>query len=405
MTTLTKNEKLSQLFPEDLFLQATTLTDGEIDVLMELEAAMEKHLRPVITEHSEKGLFPFEAFGKVVADVKILSDDRLFEDKTAENYVHSQYYNTYLYYVMARFDVSMATFMAVHAGLGYYTFLFGGSDEQKAKWLPKFQSFELQTCFALTEPDHGSDIAGGLATSAKRDGDKWIINGEKRWIGGAGSADLIPVFARDIEDNKIKCFVVKKGQAGLRVDKIENKIGLRMVQNGHIYLEDVEVLESDRLPHINGFRDVANILYATRAIIGVLATGNSAGAYRASLNYTSERVQFGKKLTNFQLVQEKLARIVSNLQSQIAINARVADLQTEGQYDEVRSSIAKMQNSKLMRENAALAREICGGNGILVEYDVARFFTDAEAIYTYEGTHEINSLVIGRAITGESAFV
>lgn len=178
MTTLTKNEKLSQLFPEDLFLQATTLTDGEIDVLMELEAAMEKHLRPVITEHSEKGLFPFEAFGKVVADVKMLSDERLFADKTAENYVHSQYYNTYLYYVMARFDVSMATFMAVHAGLGYYTFLFGGSDEQKAKWLPKFQSFELQTCFALTEPDHGSDIAGGLATSAKRDGDKWILNGE-----------------------------------------------------------------------------------------------------------------------------------------------------------------------------------------------------------------------------------
>lgn len=405
MTTLTKNEKLAKLFPEDLFFQASALTEGEIDVLLELEEALEKYLRPVITKHSEKGAFPFEAFAQVANEVKYLSDARLFADKDAENYVHSQYYNTYLYHVLARFDVSIATFVAVHAGLGYYSFLFGGTEEQKAKWLPKFQNFELQTCFALTEPEHGSDIAGGLATSAKRDGDKWILNGEKRWIGGAGSADLIPVFARDMDDNKIKCFVVKKGQKGLRVDKIENKIGLRMVQNGHIYLEDVEVLEEDRLPNINGFRDVANILYATRAIIGVLATGNSAGAYRSALAYTNDRDQFGKKLTNFQLIQEKLARIVSNLQSQIAINARIADLQTEGSYDEVRSSIAKMQNSRLMRENAALAREICGGNGILVEYDVARFFTDAEAIYTYEGTHEINSLVIGRALTGKSAFL
>lgn len=405
MTALTREEKLEQLFPEDLLKQSNTLTDGEIDVLMELEEALEKHLRPVVTEFYEKGAFPHEAFAKVVQEVKILSDERLFEDPEAENYVHSQYYNTYLYHVLARFDVSTATFTAVHAGLGYYTFLFGGSEEQKAKWLPKFQSFDLQTCFALTEPDHGSDIAGGLATTATRDGDKWILNGEKRWIGGADTADLLPVFARDTEDNQIKAFVVKKGQAGLSVENIPNKIGLRMVHNGHITLDNVEVLEEDRLPNINSFKDVANILYATRAIIGVLASGNAAGAYRAALKYTKDREQFGKNLTKFQLVQEKLARIVSNVQSQMAINARIADLQTEGQYDEVRSSIVKMQNALLSRESVALAREICGGNGILYDYDVARFFTDSEAIYTYEGTHEINALVIGRAITGKSAFV
>lgn len=337
MAEITREEKLEQLFPEDLMKQSEALSDGELDVLVELEAALEKHLRPVITEHYEKGAFPFEAFGKVVEEVNILSDERLFEDPAADNYTHSQYYNTYLYHVLARFDVSIATFLAVHAGLGYYTFLFGGSEEQKAKWLPKFQNFELQTCFGLTEPDHGSDIAGGLATTATRNGDKWVLNGEKRWIGGADSADLIPIFARDTEDKKIKAFVVKKGQDGLSVENIPNKIGLRMVHNGHITLENVEVLEEDRLPNIEGFGDVANILYATRAIIGVLASGNTAGAYRAALKYTKEREQFGKNLTSFQLIQEKLSRIAANIQSQMAVNARIAELQSDGMYDEVRS--------------------------------------------------------------------
>lgn len=380
MADLSREEKLQQLFPEDLLKQSDSLTDGELDVLMELEEALEEHLRPVITEYYEKARFPFEEFYKVMSDVKVLSDERLFEDPEAENYVHSQHYNTYLYHVLARFDVSIATFLAVHAGLGYYSFLFGGSEEQKAKWLPKLQNFELQTCFALTEPSHGSDIAGGLETSATREGDTWVLNGQKRWIGGADSADIIPVFARDTEDKKIKAFVVKKDQKGLKIENIENKIGLRMVHNAHITLENVEVLEEDRLPNINGFKDVANILYATRAIIGVLASGNTAGAYRAALKYTSEREQFGKTLTNFQLIQEKLSRIAANLQSQMAVNARIADLQSDGQYDEVRSSVVKMQNALLSRESVALAREICGGNGILYDYDVARFFTDAEAI-------------------------
>lgn len=400
-----KVEKLKALFPEDLYQFSSVLSDNEIDVLTEVEAALEKHLKPVITEHTEKATFPFDEYRKVLEEVQFLKDDRLFDENDEDRYLPSQQYYTYLFHILSRFDTSIATFTGVHAGLGYYSFLFGGSEEQKKEWLPKLQALELQTCFGLTEPDHGSDVAGGLATTAKKEGNKWIINGEKRWIGGAGTADLIPVYARDVEDGKIKCFVVKKGQAGLRVDKIEYKNALRMVQNGHIYLENVEVDDADRLPNINGFKDVARILYATRSMVAVLATGVTVGAYKAAMKYTNNRVQFGKKLTQFQLIQEKLSRMIGNITAQMSINAQLTNLQTAGKYDEVRSSIAKMQNSLLMRESVAYAREICGGNGIVLENDVARFFQDAEAIYTYEGTHEINALVIGRAITGEGAFI
>ena len=401
---MSKAEKLAQLFPEDLYKFSDCLTEKEVDVLMEVEAALEKHLRPVITEHSEKAEFPMDAFYAFVNEVAIMSDPRLYEDRE-DKYTPSQYYYAYLWYLMSRFDTSIATFFGVHGGLGYYTFLLGGSPEQVERWVPKLQNFELQTCFGLTEPEHGSDIAGGLATTATRQGDKWIINGEKRWIGGAGSADVLPIFARDTEDNKIKCFILEKGQKGLTIDKIENIIALRMVQNGHITMKDVEVADDHRLVNINGFKDVARVLYVTRSGVANLAAGNSAGAFRAALKYTKERKQFTKSLVEFQLVQEKLARMQANVISELALITQIAKLQTSGEFDEVRSSIAKMFNSLRSRETVALAREVCGGNGITYDYDVARFFQDAEAIYTYEGTHEVNSLVIGRAITGKGAFV
>lgn len=400
-----KVERLKVLFPEDKYLFSTKLSESEIEVLEELDKALEKHLTPVLTQHTENATFPFDEFYKVVEEVKFLSDPRLYSENDSLRYVPSQYYFTYLFHLLSRFDTSIATFAGVHAGLGYYSILIGGSEEQKSDWLPKLQSFELQTCFALTEPEHGSDVAGGLATTVRKEGNQWIINGEKRWIGGAGTADIIPVYARDEADGKIKCFIVKKNQKGLKVDKIENKNALRMVQNGHIYLTNVVVDDDNRLPNINGFKDVAKILYATRSMVAVIATGLTVGAYRSALDYTSSRYQFGKKLTQFQLIQEKLSRMLGNITSQMAVNAQIAELQTAGEYDEVRSSIAKMQNSLLMRNSVALAREMCGGNGIIYENNVARFFQDAEAIYTYEGTHEINALVIGRSITGDTAFI
>jgi len=401
-----KKEKLQKLFPEDLFEVTRRLSENEVDVLLAVEAGLEKHLRPVITEHTEKGEFPIEAFNDFVQETQLLTDPRLYEGrKQGDSWLPSQYYTVFLWYLLARFDTSISTFCGVHAGLGYYSFLLGGSKEQVAKWAPKIQRFELQTCFGLTEPNHGSDVAGGLDTTATRKGDTWIINGEKRWIGGAATADILPIYARDTTDNKVKCFIIKKGQPGLRVEKIENKIALRMVQNGHIYLDNVRVAEADRLQNINGFKDVARILYATRSGVASIAAGVTSGSYLAALNYVKGREQFGKNLASYQLVQEKLARLQANVSAELALCAVLADMEAEGRFDEVRSSIGKMNNALLMRDSVALAREICGGNGIVLDYDVARFFQDGEAIYSYEGTHEINALVIGRAITGVSAFI
>lgn len=404
---MTKLEKMKALFPEDLYEYSANLTEGELDVLTELNASLEKHLRPVLVDYIEKGRFPRAEFDQVMSEVGIYTDERLYEEfpEGDKKYLPSQHYQSFLIYTLARFDTSIATFTAVHAGLGYLTFLRGGSEEQVERFVPKLRSFEWQTCFALTEPDHGSDIAGGLEATAKREGDKWIINGEKRWIGGAGTADVIPVYARDIQDGKIKCFVVKKGQEGLRVDIIENKMSLRMVENGHIYLENVEVDETDRLQNINGFKDVASILYGTRAMVANLATGNAAGAYLSALEYTSKREQFGRQTSGFQLIQEKLSTMLIELNAMLGYTNQLATLQAQGGFSEVRSSMAKMYTAKASRHVVALAREVCGGNGIVLDHGVGRHFIDAEAIYTYEGTHEINALVIGRAITGQGAFV
>lgn len=398
-----KLDILKELYPEDMFEYASGLTEGEVEVLQHAREILEKELRPVINEHWDKATFPFEKFYKL-ADAGIMNNPKLFVGREGKR-KPSQLYNFFLYYELARFDASVATFYTVHGGLGYNTILIGGSEEQVNEFAPKVENFEWQTCFALTEPLHGSDIAGGLATTAKREGDKWILNGEKRWIGGADTADIIPVFARDVEDKKIKTFMVRKGAAGYNAEPIPNKASLRAIQNAHITMKDVEVPETDRLQKINGFKNVADILIHTRADVAHIATGVTGGAYVAALKYVKERDQFGRKVGEFQIIQEKLARMQANVVSAIGYSVRLAELLEEGKYEMVNSSLAKMHNSIRMRETVALAREIVGGNGITLETDVARFFADAEAIYTYEGTHEINALIVGREIVGKGAFV
>ena len=398
-----KEEILRELYPEDMFEYGKGLTEGEVEVLQHTRQIIEKEIRPVICEHWEAATFPFDEFYKL-ADAGIMNHPKLFEGRQDAR-KPSQLYNFFLYYELARFDASIATFYTVHGGLGYNTILIGGDERQIKEFAPKVANFEWQTCFALTEPDHGSDIAGGLATTAKREGDHWIINGEKRWIGGADTADIVPVFARDVEDGKIKCFIIRKGAKGYDAKPIPQKVSLRAVQNGHITMEDVVVPETDRLQNINGFSDVAKILVNTRADVAHIATGITGGAYVAALNYVKDRDQFGKKISQFQIIQEKLARMQANTVAAIGYSVRLAEMLEEGNFDMTNSSLSKMHNSLVMRETVALAREVVGGNGITLATDVARFLADAEAIYTYEGTHEINALIVGRAITGSGAFV
>ncbi|MCE5413817.1 acyl-CoA dehydrogenase family protein [Staphylococcus pseudintermedius] len=403
MTTDKKNT-LKQLYPEDILSIAKGLTDGEVALLQQLNDLLESKYRQDINQHWVDATVPEDYF-QDIGNLNYFTNPLLYQGRE-EAKTPSQLFQFFMSYTIARFDVSLATLLGVHQGLGHNTFLFGGSSEQVAKYVPKLQSHVLRTCFALTEPNHGSDVAGGLETVAERHGDEWVINGVKKWIGGAHVSDVIPVFAVNKDTGKPHCFVVRPDQEGVEIEVLQHKIALRIVPNAEIRLNHVKVKEADRLQNITSFKDIAKILYSTRAGVAYMATGALAGTLRATLSYVKERQQFGKSISQYQLIQEKLAMIQGNLTHAMAMSAQLARMQENGEYDEVATSTAKMMNALRLRESVAMGRGITGGNGILAgEHDIARFFSDAEAIYTYEGTHEMNALVIGRALTGVSAFV
>jgi glutaryl-CoA dehydrogenase len=306
---------------------------------------------------------------------------------------------------MAHADASMATFYGVHAGLAMGSIKTCGSVEQQERWLPAMAAFDQVGAFALTEPTGGSDVAAGLRTTARRDGDGWVLNGQKRWIGNATFADLVVVWARDVEDNQVKGFVVAGDAPGFTATKIENKIALRIVQNADIVLEGVRVPEADRLQNANSFKDTAKVLRQTRSGVAWQAAGVMLAAYEIALAYAKEREQFGKPIASFQLVQDLLVRMVGNVTGALGMCVRLAQLQDAGQYRDEHSALAKAYCTTRMREVVGWARELLAGNGIVLDYDIGRFVADAEALYSYEGTREINSLIVGRAVTGESAFV
>jgi glutaryl-CoA dehydrogenase len=306
---------------------------------------------------------------------------------------------------LARIDPSIATFFGVHGGLAMGSIHLCGSDEQKERWLPAMAELRLIGAFGLTEPLQGSGIAGGLSTTARRDGDEWVLDGEKKWIGNASFADLVVVWARDVEDHQVKGFVVEKDSPGMSFDLQKDKIALRVVQNATIHLDGVRVPEDNRLARARSFADTARVLRLTRMGVAWMATGCARGAYEHALAYTGEREQFGKPIASFQLVQDLLVRMLGNVTTSTALCHRVSQLQDAGLVRDEHASLAKAVTTVRMRETVGWAREVLGGNGILLEHHVGRFVADAEAIYSYEGTREVNTLIVGRAITGLSAFV
>jgi alkylation response protein AidB-like acyl-CoA dehydrogenase len=265
--------------------------------------------------------------------------------------------------------------------------------------------FEKIGCFGLTEPLVGSGASRGLQTTAKRDGETWILNGEKRWPGNAPFCDVSIIWARDLADDQVKGFIVENKTPGLTVEKIENKISLRVVQSGHITMQDVRVPEANRLQGGNSFRDTAKVLKMTRYVVAWMATGCAMGAYEAALKYAQERLQFGKPIGSFQLVQDLLAKMIANITASQCLLVRQAQLHAEGKSTDAHAALAKAFCTAKCRETVAWARELLGGNGIVADYKVARFFTDAEALYSYEGTYQMQNLIVGRAVTGLSAFV
>jgi glutaryl-CoA dehydrogenase len=304
---------------------------------------------------------------------------------------------------LGRGDPSVATFMGVHGGLAMGTLHLCASEEQKERWLPAMARMELIGAFGLTEPDHGSDVARGIETTARRDGDTWVLDGQKKWIGNGSFADLVVIWARDVDTDRVLGFVVETPAEGFTAVDLEDKIALRAVQNALITLDGVRVPEENRLQEAHSFRDTANVLRATRVSVAWSAVGCSRGAYEHALRYAMEREQFGRPITSFQLVQDLLFRMLGNITASAALCARASQLQDCGMLRDEHASMAKGYSTMRMRETVGWARELMGGNGILLENHVGRFVADAEAIYSYEGTREVNSLIVGRAVTGRSA--
>ena len=388
---------MSALYPDcDPYGIADRLTEAERAPILRLRTVLENEITPLVAEYWEKGEFPYQIAPSLYG-LNLMTPDEI------EGAPRSLYHG-FRIFELARTDASMATFYTAQAGLFRTTCRVGASPEQFAELDPKITSFETTGVFCLTEPDHGSDIAGGLAATAERQGDEWIINGAKRWIGGAFTADYLAVFARDVADGQVKAFLVDREAPGVTLEKIHGKTALRMMQNADITLENVRVPEAQRLQNCNSFKDVAAMLRVMRSDVAWIATGIQAGAYEAALRYVRSREQFGKSLGSFQLVQEKLARMLGNVTASLSMVSDLAEKQDRGEYRDEDSALAKMWIALRMRETVALAREVVGGNGITLPTDVARFHADAEAVYSYEGTHEINALVVGRSITGKSAF-
>lgn len=383
-------------YPGDLLGFAEDLTDAERAKLTMLRAFLDENVRPVLVERWENGANLAE-FRKPLAALRLHDDPAIL----GEDGRPRPLYRGFITLELCRLDLAMSITYGGQVGMFRTVVHAGGSPEQIAAWEPGILDFSFTGCFALSEPDHGSDVAGGLATVARRTDDGWVLDGAKRWIGNATISDNIVVIAREEEGDRILAFVVPADSPGVERRVIEHKAAARMVHNADIVLTDVHVSEERRLPRIESFRDINRAFRTLRADIAWSAAGMQLGAYEAAAEYAATREQFGRPIAGFQLIQDKLVRIVANIAQTLALAVRTT---THPISDDVSASLVKLVAADRLRESVALARETMGGNGILLDNDAVRFFADAEAMYTFEGTREINTLIIGRALTGLSAF-
>jgi glutaryl-CoA dehydrogenase len=385
---------------EDLYCFEDLLSPEEGEILLRVRSFLQEEVAPHADEWWGKAAFPHHLVPRY-AELGIagLPYPECGPQRTGNMLTG------FIALEMARVDASMATFYGVHAGLAMGSIARCGSAEQRKRWLPAMGRMEKIGAFALTEPLGGSDVAAGLRTTARRDGDGWILNGAKRWIGNATFADLIIVWAKDEESGDVLGFVVEGGAPGFTATRIENKIALRTIENADIVLEDVRVPESDRLQEAHGFRDTADVLGHTRSGVAWESVGVMLGAYRIALDYTLEREQFGGPIARFQLVQDLLVRMLGNATASLGMVTRLAQLEDRGMFRDEQSALAKAYCTTRMREAVSWGRELLAGNGIVLDAGIGRFVADAEAVYSYEGTQQINTLIAGRAITGIGAFV
>ena len=384
----------------DFYAIGTTISEEDQAMLRRTRVFLEAEVAPVINEYWIREEFPHQLLPKM-AELNIMGLPYQGYGCSGKSTV----LDGMMMMELARVDSSIATFRGVHSGLAMGSIYLCGSEEQKQRWLPPMASMEMIGSFGLTEPEVGSGASRGLTTTARRDGDSWVLNGQKNWIGNATWGDLTIIWARDVTDDQVKGFVVENSTSGFKTEKLKNKIALRVVQNAHITLEDCRVPEANWLQEAHSFRDTAAVLRMTRAGVAWEAVGCSLGAYEFALKYAQEREQFGRPIGSFQLVQDLLVRMLGNITACQCLTLRLSHMQDAGIMDDEHASLAKAFCTVKMRESVGYARELLGGNGILLDHQVGRFVADAEAIYSYEGTREMNTLIVGKAITGYSAFV
>jgi glutaryl-CoA dehydrogenase len=389
----------------DFFAFESMLSAKERIKLAELRDFLATEIAPYASEWWNKAEFPAHILPKLAA-LKL---------STPAQRGYSHLFAGLVIAEMTRVDTSIATFFLVHHDLFVESLYAFGSEEQKERLLADASDLRITGAFALTEPGHGSDVAGGMETRARRisgltgeaddGGDCWVLNGAKRWIGNGTFCDYMLVWARDEEDGAVRAFIVDASLPGVSRRRIENKIALRTVQNADIEFQDVRVAEADRFAGIGSFDDTNQLLRGSRIMVAWQAVGQQLAAFDVARQYAVERQQFGRPLAKFQLIQQQLVTMLGNAVASMGMMARIAQLQEAGEADMPQVALAKSYISARMRETVSMGRSILGGNGIVTDYRMAKIFADAEAIFTYEGSFEINTLIVGRAVTGVSAIV
>ena len=386
----------------DFLLLDEDLNDQELALRNRVRHFVNAEILPIINDYWERAEFPWELVPKL-AELGIIGG--MIKGYGCPGLTRSE--AGIVAREMGRGDGSVNTFLGVHSNLAMGTINLLASDEQKQRWLPDMAALRQTGAFALTEPDHGSDSIA-LETSARRDGDEWVLNGRKRWIGNGDAADIVVIFARDTADGAVKAFVMQRTDGalpdGYRADVIRGKMGKRAIQQADLYFDDLRIPESDRLPGCNSFKDVSRVLTLTRGGAAWEALGHAIAAYEIALTYTGERIQFGQPLASFQLVQYKLANMLAEISAMQLLCGRMAQLGTDGRLTGPMASMIKMHTSQKARAVCSEARDLLGGNGILLERHIARHMTDMEIVSTYEGTDSMQALILGKEITGISAF-
>jgi glutaryl-CoA dehydrogenase len=382
----------------DFYLLDDLLSAEECATRARVQRFCAEHVLPFINDYWERAEFPFAllhpfaALGVCGGDIQ---GDGCPGLSTLANGLVSQ--------ELARGDGSISTLYAVQSGLVMNAIAMLGSAEQRAAWLPALARLDLLGAFGLTEPQHGSDVVQ-LETRARREGGSYVLEGAKRWVGAATFADLIIIWARD-DEGDVGGFVVEKDTPGFEARPITGKIAGRALMQADITLAGVRIPAEQRLAGARSFKDTARVLNAARVGIAWEALGHALACYEAALAYVQQRSQFDRPLAHFQLVQEKLARMLAEITSMQLLCWRLAQLQAAGTLTAGMASLAKMNNARKARQVAAEARDMLGGNGILLDYHVARHFADIEAVYSYEGSDTVQALIVGREVTGAQAFV